>query len=227
MKNDSNFLWNRTFTGQIFDKETGLILYRNRYCNAILGRFVNRDPIGFRGGDANVYRYVGNAPKVLSNPFGLKISNEPKRSEACRIFKKWLQNEMKDREWISILEQEAPCPCEITMSLGYFSDSITIPGKPGEEKNWDIESRIFSSAYHPTATLCMRSRPINAGQWYPQGGKVVPEYSKTQCCYDEYGKLLTEGPVAGTADKGILGGETQRVGYGSIFSCKRMRWWLR
>jgi uncharacterized protein RhaS with RHS repeats len=30
-KNRSDYNWNRTFTGQVFDSETGLVLYRNRY----------------------------------------------------------------------------------------------------------------------------------------------------------------------------------------------------
>jgi len=36
-----------------------------------LGRFINRDPIGYDGGDANLYRYVGNRPTDLVDPMGL------------------------------------------------------------------------------------------------------------------------------------------------------------
>jgi uncharacterized protein RhaS with RHS repeats len=35
-----------------------------------LGRFTSKDPIGFAGGDLNLYRYVGNNPILLSDPQG-------------------------------------------------------------------------------------------------------------------------------------------------------------
>ncbi len=50
------------FTGRDFDEETGLHYYRARYYNQNLGRFMIQDPIGFDGGDVNLYRYVGNSP---------------------------------------------------------------------------------------------------------------------------------------------------------------------
>ncbi|MDR3111178.1 MAG: RHS repeat-associated core domain-containing protein, partial [Planctomycetaceae bacterium] len=69
-KTASGYGWNRTFTGQVLDSETGLMLYRNRYYHAGMGRFVSRDPIGYLAGDANVYRYVGNAPTTNTDLFG-------------------------------------------------------------------------------------------------------------------------------------------------------------
>ncbi len=43
---NSGIDFDRGFTGQVYDKETGLMLYRNRYYSTELGRFVSRDPIG-------------------------------------------------------------------------------------------------------------------------------------------------------------------------------------
>ena len=39
--------------------------------STLFGRWMNRDPIGFRGGDANLYRYVGNQVLTFSDPSGL------------------------------------------------------------------------------------------------------------------------------------------------------------
>jgi uncharacterized protein RhaS with RHS repeats len=39
-KTGTTFSWNRTFTGQVFDTETGLLLYRTRYLNSWFGRLV-------------------------------------------------------------------------------------------------------------------------------------------------------------------------------------------
>ena len=60
-----------TFTGREYDEETGLYYYRARYYDPESGRFLTRDPIGFAGGDANLYRYVGNNPVNYSDPSGL------------------------------------------------------------------------------------------------------------------------------------------------------------
>ncbi|NOY41475.1 MAG: hypothetical protein GXP26_06525 [Planctomycetes bacterium] len=46
------------YTGRRLDPETRLQLNRNRFYHAPLGRWVNRDPIGYDGGDNNLYGYV-------------------------------------------------------------------------------------------------------------------------------------------------------------------------
>ena len=37
-------------------------MYRARYYNATLRRFISEDPIGFLGGQSNLYAYVGDDP---------------------------------------------------------------------------------------------------------------------------------------------------------------------
>jgi RHS repeat-associated protein len=59
-----------SYTGREFDSETGLYYYRARYYDATTGRFLQKDPIGFRGG-INVYSYVGANPAALIDPYGL------------------------------------------------------------------------------------------------------------------------------------------------------------
>lgn len=44
---------------------------RNRYDNPVLQRFISPDPIGFRGGDANLYAYTQNSPTNFTDPLGL------------------------------------------------------------------------------------------------------------------------------------------------------------
>ena len=68
---DSRYL----FTGREWDEEIGLYYYRARYYDAGIGRFIGEDPIGFDGGDWNLYGYVGNSPLTRIDPFGL-TSNE-------------------------------------------------------------------------------------------------------------------------------------------------------
>lgn len=49
----------------------GVYYYRARVFSPTLGRFVTSDPIGFRAGDTNLYRYVGNSPGGNTDPSGL------------------------------------------------------------------------------------------------------------------------------------------------------------
>ncbi len=60
-----------TYTGRELDAESGLYYYRARYYEAIVGRFINEDPIEFTGSDNNFYRYVQNNPVSFVDPFGL------------------------------------------------------------------------------------------------------------------------------------------------------------
>ncbi|MDX2038135.1 MAG: RHS repeat-associated core domain-containing protein [Isosphaeraceae bacterium] len=64
------------YTAREFDPTTGLQSNRARYFHSPTGRWTQPDPIGFAGGDANLYRYVGNDVVNSIDPFGL--SDEPK-----------------------------------------------------------------------------------------------------------------------------------------------------
>ena len=58
------------YTGRENDG-TGLHYYRARYYHPGLQRFISEDPVGFAGGDVNLFGYVGNAPLDYRDPFGL------------------------------------------------------------------------------------------------------------------------------------------------------------
>jgi len=59
------------FTGRPLDQATGLQNNLNRWYDAITGRWLSQDPSGFGGGDANLYRYCGNAPAEQIDANGL------------------------------------------------------------------------------------------------------------------------------------------------------------
>ena len=58
------------FTGREFDSFSGLQFSRARFYDPKLGRFISEDPIGFAGGDINLYGYVGNRPLARRDPTG-------------------------------------------------------------------------------------------------------------------------------------------------------------
>ncbi|MCC7306236.1 MAG: hypothetical protein IT173_01620 [Acidobacteria bacterium] len=59
------------FTGREYDAFSGLQFSRARFYDQKLGRFVSEDPIGFNGGDLNLYGYVRNRPLERRDPMGL------------------------------------------------------------------------------------------------------------------------------------------------------------
>ena len=88
------------FTGRERDNLTGLQFSRARFYDQGLGRFISEDPIGFGGGDINIYGYVKNGPVDSRDPFGLDdgdmnpnpFSNNPKTFDWDDYYRK-----LKDR----------------------------------------------------------------------------------------------------------------------------------
>jgi RHS repeat-associated protein len=60
------------YTGRERDPDTGLMYYRARWYDPQAGRFISEDPIGFRGGDVDLYSYVKNRPTMFRDPGGLR-----------------------------------------------------------------------------------------------------------------------------------------------------------
>ncbi len=60
------------FAGMEYDSTTGIYYDHARYYNAAIGRFIGQDPEGFAGGDTDLYRYVGNAPTIGTDPSGMQ-----------------------------------------------------------------------------------------------------------------------------------------------------------
>jgi RHS repeat-associated protein len=78
------------YTGREWDREIGLYFYRARYYDAIVGRFIGEDAIGFAAGDANLYRYVVNSPVNLIDPMGLESCSQPCKQSWLECYSKCL-----------------------------------------------------------------------------------------------------------------------------------------
>jgi RHS repeat-associated protein len=50
----------------------GFYTMRARCYDPTVGRFISQDPLGFGGGDVNLYAYVKNNPVNFVDPEGLK-----------------------------------------------------------------------------------------------------------------------------------------------------------
>jgi len=58
------------FAGGLFDRETGLVRFGTRDYDPSVGRWGQKDPIGFDGGQWNIYAYAGADPINGSDPRG-------------------------------------------------------------------------------------------------------------------------------------------------------------
>ena len=112
------------FTAREYDAETGMYFYRARYYDPQAGRFVTKDPIGFAGGDVNLFAYINNNPVIYNDPFGL-MGKKPTQGEIDTITKP-MQRSMGEAgqtmsliaKGFSLLEQG---------ELWYYSSLIKIP----------------------------------------------------------------------------------------------------
>jgi RHS repeat-associated protein len=75
--NNSAFGVRHLFTGQQWYKDVGLYDLRNRFYSPDIGRFLQPDPIGFRGDRTNLYRYCRNNPITRWDPLGLSSGTPP------------------------------------------------------------------------------------------------------------------------------------------------------
>ena len=66
-----DYAWPYLYTARGQDPETGLMQYRNRYYHTGLGRFINRDPMGYEGSQYSLYEYASTNPVVFTDWNGL------------------------------------------------------------------------------------------------------------------------------------------------------------
>ncbi len=63
------------FAGGLYDRDTGFVRFGARDYDARTGRWTTKDPLGFGGGDANLYAYVHGDPVNMIDPSGLSAKS--------------------------------------------------------------------------------------------------------------------------------------------------------
>jgi RHS repeat-associated protein len=61
------------FAGGLWDQDTKLVHFGAREYDPATGRWLQKDPISFRGGDTNLYAYAGGDPVNFVDPSGLDV----------------------------------------------------------------------------------------------------------------------------------------------------------
>ena len=124
-----------TYTGRELDSASGLMHYRARSYDFATGRFLQKDPIGFDGGDLNIYRYVFSNPINLTDPDGEKPrppkpsgqgqKSAPNPKPTCKLFKAFVPGAFFN-------------PCKECWSCLYFCTGRGFVGGPPVVQRFQI-----------------------------------------------------------------------------------------
>ena len=147
------------FTGREYDAESGLFYYRARYYDANTGRFTQEDPIGFGGGDRNLYRYVFNNPINSIDPTGLHHLAKPNSPPiyGTPANKKFVEGTIKIGEEIKDVVEDILSPqtlgsfakdyCEMLLGgLGQMGGTVLANENASEDGEADNEEMFQKNA---------------------------------------------------------------------------------
>jgi RHS repeat-associated protein len=169
---------NLRWPGHYFDAETGLHYNRYRYYDPGLGRYLQSDPIGYRGSDVNLYAYCTN-PLTGVDLFGLscktakgdsdtagqaldgrdhpppskspKGSSVPRGKEILRSFSS-LNDARADARTSSGLGDDAvPFIAELGPHQGRVVGAMSPDGKRGWRLDWDESKGFHVNWWNKTA----------------------------------------------------------------------------
>ena len=173
------------YTGRLLNLLTDLYYYRARYYDAVLERFVSRDPIGYKGG-INLYRYVSDSPTNLTDPFGLRLVQ-------CAYYD-YTASEVPQEPVYRLIQVpdswHGGDPCRIILGGGFLGSWHEVP---------------LDSMYRPGFKICRRD--IQGGNCCDDAVAIVGNCCGGAHTYLQYGAVDANGnPLPGTQGFGIGGG---------------------
>ena len=187
--------------------DSGLFYMRQRYYDPGLGRWLNADPIGFRGG-LNLYNYVGQNPVNGVDPSGLI---DP-RSVARFAGKTWnLVTNVGPRAGCGAVERfglrgllglaagEAALPLTLIGLSGYGAYRMISgpsPNGPASSSSSYVPSGIPLGGFASEASITLRGAHIMTG------GRVTPETANVAASIQTSGMLRSS--TAGAGQTGIF-----------------------
>ncbi len=132
------------FAGGLYDRDTGLVRFGYRDYDPETGRWTAKDPIGFAGGDTDLYGYCVNDPINLIDPTGESFDNSELEKFEQEI-------EQRKREAIRFAAQ---------LGLSFIFDYIMTPGIAGKAS---APKRVTNPKHHPNSAC---PEPKNAQELF-------------------------------------------------------------
>ncbi|HEY7642943.1 MAG TPA: RHS repeat-associated core domain-containing protein [Steroidobacteraceae bacterium] len=166
------FAYNLRFAGQYFDPETGLDYNIMRDYDAVVGRYVEADPMGLTGGP-NLYGYVSGNPVVAIDQLGLyEGSKVPKCVELLNNIETRRRDWMKQkRDWERTI---AVRYMHVEGSAGPVSSKDPRPG-PSVGVKLDLywREREILTVWNGHTITTLRNRTVRCeAQWTDECGEV-------------------------------------------------------
>ena len=131
------------FSTKRFDKTFGLYYYGYRFYSPDLGRFINCDPIGEKGG-LNLYGFVLNNPISGIDPFGLECMCGANITKSLKALKRKIEKRFY-----------AASPEARTKGCTQYTQKIS-----GNGNNWDLEFDNKAKGC-PTGKKCQETVTVN------------------------------------------------------------------
>jgi RHS repeat-associated protein len=176
------------FSTKYFDSETSLYYYGYRYYSPEIGRWINRDPIGERGG-LNQYGFISNNPLSNNDSLGLESYEPYDLMDAHRAMYREMYDEKTNRDYHS-----GKMCC-------YTGDNEVFEEKQTKPYTDDIISFVFDKNstrlnYKHLECRCLTECYNSDKKGYKAFGELILNYS-----YEDY---ITERRVTANTIGGIV-----------------------
>jgi RHS repeat-associated protein len=153
-RSTSSYAWDFGFQGQFRDAETGWYNYGYRFYVPLLGRWINRDPIGERGG-ANNYQFIKNSPVNINDLFGLTDAIACCDQDAIDKGKAELEQKYQE-------------------AIAEFQRRNIYPGGFGEDSCKNVSAAVGASLQpYPKCWKCSLEAGMKKGFWGPRDHQTV------------------------------------------------------
>jgi len=148
------------FAGGLYDPHTQLTRFGARDYDAQTGRWTAKDPIGFNGGDSNLYAYVEGNPIMFTDPMGLASPG------ACKAQDYLDKNKTPYDAWASALADRK----------GKASDSVERDAEHYLYSYMEVQDNSYN--WGPMIVLTAGYSAYKGVYGYPSGNNSKPSFNE-------------------------------------------------